>query len=329
MTKASGNDKPIARQKTEWLLPTPISYSGMPAERYWDFEDGEVFFGGLTLARTDLAQVILTEFATVYSNDWFMVPVPAETGTLSRVTLLEVHDIFGEVTEIRPAAVQDGGQRPWRFFELRGDPSVRQKVAPWVYVPRAVVGGEESRPVERVLFTRDEMANLAWGIEQIVETGAALPRDRAQHWNRVRDAFAAYTGEEAPEQPPETDEDDPAWVYRLLSTAPPHWVPFAPEVANNLPTGRLVRSRMGEWDLLGAAREALAGARGQIMDPTAPMVLQEEEVLRGGTEASRRYQTARAPDGRLLLWTSNAKRPAGGDRSSGRETDLIETRRRR
>lgn len=312
--------------KTEWLIPTPIAYSGMPAERFWDFEDGEVFFGGLTLEKTDLAQVILAEFATVYSNDWFMIPVPAETGTLSRITLLEVHDCFGDKTVVPPCATEDTGARPWRFFELTGDPSPGEGVAPWLYVPRAVSGGDHSRPVEAVTFVRDEMANLAWGIERAVESDAGMPLNRDQHWKRHRDNYPDYTGQgEAPEATGQSEEDA-AWRYRYLTTAPPHWVPFAPEVARDQATGRLVRSRMGEWDLLGADRERFAGPKGQIMDPTAPMVINEEEILRGGVLVSRRYESARTPDGRLVIWAARTKRPATSEPSSGRETDVIRTK---
>ena len=323
---AKGNAGEPQEQETLWLLPTPISYSGMPAERFWDFEDGEVFFGGITLEKTDLAQLVLTEFATVYSNDWFMMPVPVETGTLNRIISVEVFDTFGDVTRVNACATEDTGARPWRFFELAGDPSAKDGVAPWLYIPRGISGGDHSRPVELVMFTRDEMANLAWGIEQIVESPAGEPINRDQHWKRVRDDFPDYTGEgDLPEETGDPERDT-AWRYRLLTTAPPHWIPFAPEIINNIATGRLVRSRMGEWELLGTARDTLAGPQGRIMDPGAPMVVEEEELMRGGIEVARRYESARTPDGRLLIWASRRKRPASGEKSSGRVTDVIRTK---
>ncbi len=299
------------------LLPTPVRYSGMPADRFWDFEQGDVYFGGLGLERTDLAQLVLTEFATVYSNDWFMAPVPVRTGTLSRVTQVQARDIFGNTHILRPSAAKDKAKRPWRFFEMTGDPAATQNKSPWLYIPRAVVGGETGRPVESVTLTRDEQANLAWGIETRVESRAGLPVDRAQEWQRLRDSVPAYLGDDTP-------AGEGEWVYRLLNSAPPHWVPFAPEIAKNRVTGRLRRSRMGEWDLLGELKDQLAGPKGKIMDPNAPMTVNEETLLRGGTIIERRYQTARAPDGRLLLWASRTARPASGDRSSGRTTDQID-----
>ena len=45
----------------------------------------------------------------------------------------------------------------------------------------------ESRPIEEVLFLRDEMANLAWAVERLVESPAERPLNR----------FEAYAGTEA------------------------------------------------------------------------------------------------------------------------------------
>lgn len=322
ITSAKGNRAKSGRIHSNWMLPTPVAYSGMPAERFWDFEDGEVFFGGLNAEKTDLAQLVLTEFATVYSNDWFMLPLPTKTGTLSRIDKIVVTDVFGEKTVIKPSAANDGTKRPWRFFELKGDPSASQGLSPWLYLPRSVVGGEESQPVEEVVFTRDEMANLAWGIETKIEgpDGNVIRRD--QEWAKKRDQLLSYIG--ADEQDHQSNSDDPPWIYRLLSVAPPYWVPFLPEVINNVAQPNLVRARMREWDLLGDEKDNLAGAQGMLMVPDQPLSIHEEEIQEGGIKVTRHYQTARSPDGKLLLWSSIKKLPASGAITSGRETDKIE-----
>jgi hypothetical protein len=307
-----------------WLIPTPVRYAGMPAERFWAFEDGRVFFGGLSAGATDLAQLIVTEFAMVYSNDWFMLPVPVETGTLTRITALDVFDSFGERHRIQPAAVKDGQDRVWRFFELNNDPAAENGLSPWLYVPRAVLGGQEDRPVEQVIFTRDEMANLAWGIEQIIEGASGHRVSRRKQWLTHPAEVEAYLGNLDSAGHDQANKEDPAWVYRLLSVVPPYWAPFAPEVENDRVTNRLLRSRMGEWDLLGELKPLLAGAHGRILAPEAPMALQEEEIPRGAIEVTRAYQAARDSSGRLVVWVGRRKRPASGNRSSGRETDKVE-----
>lgn len=329
---ASDNAKGAGERRRQTLLPTRLGYAGMPAERFWDFEDGQVWFGGMTMEKTSLAQMILAEFATVYSNDWFLLPLRAARGSLVRVERITVHDTFGETTTVAPCAVRDGRGRSWRWFELTGDRSVAQGKAPWLFLPRAAAGGESGRAVERVFFTRDEGANLAWGIEEAVESAAALPIDRRQRWNKLRDQFASYVGRNDPALPDGEENAASAaseaarpWTYRLVTSVPPHWVPYQPEVdANNTVTGRLVRSRMREWDLLGEAKHDLAGARGLVMNPGAPGFVLDEELLRGGLVVERLYQSARAPDGSLRLWAGRRKTPGTGDRPSGRRTDAIE-----
>ena len=330
------------KAKTDYMLPSKLAYSGMPSDRLWDMEDGKVWLGGITAEKTSLAQMVLASFATIYSNDWFMVPVPAQRGSLTRVEEIKVHDTFGEVVSVKPCAVKDGKARNWRWFEMTGDSSAERGLAPWLFLPRAAAGGEEGRAVERVYFTRDEAANLAWGIEELVEGAAAQPVDRRQHWNRVRDRFDVYTGIDRSRRDEATtaaaisaqSEAKTPWEYRLVTPVPPHWVPYQPEVTEALgsgdkaasgavATGRLVRSRLQEWDLLGDAKPLLAGALGKVMDATARHYVADEELMRGGIVVERLYQTARAPDGSLRLWASRRKTPGSGDRPSGRQTDAI------
>jgi hypothetical protein len=56
-------------------LPAPVEYPGKPADRFWEFEDAAVHFGALTAGPTDLSRLLLVEFALIYGNDWFIVPV--------------------------------------------------------------------------------------------------------------------------------------------------------------------------------------------------------------------------------------------------------------
>ncbi len=324
--RSDASDETVTLQDPEplWLIPTPVRYAGMPADRFWDFEDGEVFFAGLTAQDTDLAQLIVTEFATVYSNDWYMLPLPVPVGSLTRVTSLKVVDTFGETHLVRPAAEEDGEDRVWRFFELSGDSSAEDGFSPWLYVPRTLLGGHEGPPVEKVVFTRDEMANLAWGIEEHIEGQSGHQVSRRTQWARHRDQVAAYLGSEDAEATGEPGADPP-WVYRLLTMVPPFWVPFTPEVGEDQrPTNRLLRGRMAEWDLLGDLKRELAGGQGLLLQPDGPMALQEQEIPRGAVEVTRSYQAARDPAGRLVLWAARRKRPSSGNRSSGRETDQIE-----
>ena len=69
---------------TETLIPTPVSFEGMPNTRWWAFEDGKTNFGEVKPDTTDLAKLLLMEFGLVYANDWFLVPCTAAAPAVDR-----------------------------------------------------------------------------------------------------------------------------------------------------------------------------------------------------------------------------------------------------
>ena len=310
---SSANGRAFAARPAQiedaWIVPARVRYAGMPARRFWDFENGVVFFGELEAEATDLPQLVLTEFATVYSDDWYVVPVPMPTGSLGRVVEVRVFDCFGESRVVTSAAVQDGANRAWRFFELTGDRSVESNLSPWLYVPRVADGLHQGPPIERTELMRDEAANLAWAIEEQVEQPDGSVRDRRQQWLALRETAGAGVA-------------DGAWRYVLEEQTPPFWLPLLPEVERQRVTGYLRRGRMRSWDELGTLATALAGPQGRMMAPAAPLRIHDETVPRGGVELTRAFQAARGADGRLVVWVGRRKRPAGVMRTSGRDTDV-------
>ena len=114
--------------KTFDFLPNHVTFRGMPDPRWWKFEDSLTDFGQLDVEHVDLAKLLVMEFALIFGNDWFLVPVPvtiagAAQGTLSRVTTLVVTDTFGTRTVIRPAEQTQvpAGASPWSMFKLAGN----------------------------------------------------------------------------------------------------------------------------------------------------------------------------------------------------------------
>ena len=91
------------------LLPAPVSYRGMPADRFWEIEDAPIRFGELTTGRTDLARLLLAEFALTYGNDWFVVPIDLPVGSIANIDALDVTDTFGETTAVPAAADEAPG----------------------------------------------------------------------------------------------------------------------------------------------------------------------------------------------------------------------------
>jgi len=56
----------------------------MPAHRHWEIEDSLVSFAGIEAGSTDIVRMLLTDFALVYGDDWFVVPFAATVGSGAR-----------------------------------------------------------------------------------------------------------------------------------------------------------------------------------------------------------------------------------------------------
>ena len=76
----------------------------MPAMRFWEFEDAQVDFGSVDAGPTDLARMLLVEFALTYGNDWFVIPIELDVGSLCRTRSLVITDTFGIRTLIKPSS---------------------------------------------------------------------------------------------------------------------------------------------------------------------------------------------------------------------------------
>ncbi len=297
-------------------IPTPMRYAGMPADRFWEREEGRVWFGGLQGGPADLARLVVAEFATVHGDDWFLVPLAVDEGSLVRVTSVRVVDCFGRSETIEPAARIDGPKRVFRMFELDGDDGPdTQSVGPWLFVVPSLVQVDHGRVIEQVDFARDEGANVAWAIEQIVENKLGHPVRRREAWLEQQ---AAATRAEATTAAPR----DATWRYLLQSTVPPHWIPLVPTRVANTEQVNLRRGKMQQWEDFPPA--VGAGPLSDVLQPGKVLRVCEEEVPREGIQVLRRWQLARDSEGRVHLWLGRRKRVGRGERASGLRFDIIE-----
>jgi hypothetical protein len=272
-------------------LPAPVTYPGMPSNRWWEFEDGRVWFGGVTSEAADLARLLLVQFASVHGNDWFHLPVDLEVGSVALVTALVVVDTFGQSTLVAPASVPD-----WRMFHVSGAP------ASLLVVPPVVGSSLEGSAVEEVLLARDEGANLAWAVERRVTGPAGNVIDR---YEQARGPVPVATAPEG------VDE-----YYRVMSAVPEHWIPLVPR-ADGLRSIRLHRGTMVRGD--GTEVRPL----GRLLEPERPLMIFEEEVPRSGLLVTRAWQLARSADGRTWTWIGRWARPGRGEAASNLRFDAL------
>ncbi|WP_440766369.1 hypothetical protein [Natronorubrum sp. DTA7] len=164
---------PSSDADEEWLVPTPITFPGMPSPRWWEVEDAGLLFGDVSLDGSNLVRTLVHEFALTYGNDWFRVPIEdVPVGALTRIPECTVTDSFG-VSE----SVTSGEDDKWRLFSHDLPNETHHQ---GLFLPPTVSDAIESDPIEEVLFGRDPMANLVFALERLVEGTTGEPIDRTE-----------------------------------------------------------------------------------------------------------------------------------------------------
>lgn len=294
---------------TRTAIPAPASFRGMPAARFWEFEDAQVNFASVDAGPTDLLRMLLVEFAVDYGNDWFVIPVELEVGSLYKTRSLVVGDTFGVRTLIKSASELREPFSTWRMFQhshLRSS-SLAGSARNLFFLPPALVKSLEGRPIEEVLFLRDEMANMAWGVERVIESATETQLNRS-----------GPRREESPPSPPTAEE---RLIYKLATEVPDNWVPLVPAKRS---TGmRLERGKVLRLD--GTLQ--FVEAQGHILNPDTDNKSRhgifEEEIPREGVRVTRSYQLARWLDGSTHVWLGRRKRVGSGEGSSGLRFDTL------
>ncbi|MET0145398.1 MAG: hypothetical protein ABW328_11535 [Ilumatobacteraceae bacterium] len=283
-------------------LPAPATFPGMAADRLWEFEDSRVYLGGIEAGPTDLARMALVEFSLAYGVDWFVLPLDVTAGSALWVHQLEVIDTFGRTTLVNGA-----GQPNWSMFSL-ATPGEQTFAANVFIVPPVVTHLLESDPLEEVALFRDEMANLVWGVERVVQGADGRPV------NRAREASAVSVRTQVP-----GDLGDAAIAYRLMTPVPDHWAPF---VAVPAPEGGVELERRPLLHFREDGTTDVTHPIGVLLNEGGPRLrLAEEEVPSDGAVVIRRYQLARTPDGGTALWIGRRKRVGEGEGWSGLRFD--------
>ena len=302
------------------FMPTPVEFAGMPLSRYWQLEDYQVDFGQLSAAKTDLARLLVAEFALVYSEDWFSVPLVAPRGSLVRVAGLTVTDVFGERFDIPQAGVSSAlewdtwttGHPTVSPLELALDqgPMLLAADQTLVFAPTAMAasGGPT---IEETLIARDEMANKVWGVEVFVSNTLGEPTSMSDFWDQ----------REEPRATPVV----PGLSYELMSRVPYNWIPFVPVVSedSDLPRSRSLEQVPFIREVGGEPVPIRPSGRLLMAPLDAPYRLNEENVNRVAQRVVRRFERARGPDGAVQLWVARSRGAAEPQAPSGLTFDSL------
>jgi hypothetical protein len=291
-------------------IPAPVSFRGMPTARFWEFEDAQIDFGLVDAGPTDLARMLLVEFSITYGNDWFVIPIELDVGSLYRCRSLVIEDTFGVRTLIKPSSELGKPNSTWRMFQqshTRGS-GLKEPASNLFFLTPSLLKGLESRPIEEVLFLRDEMANMAWGVERIIESAIEQPLNRFEQQRELTP------------QPLERSDQNKL-IYKLVTEVPDNWVPLLP-----VKSSEGLRLRRGTVLRVDGPPEFVT-AQGRILNPDGTsdqgLGIFEEEIPREGVRVTRSYQYTRWFDGSTHLWIGRRKQIGSGEGSSGLRFDVI------
>ena len=277
---------------TDEALPSTIRYGGLPADRFWEMEDARVDLGSTEVSTLDTGRLLLIAFATVYGNDWFVVPCEAPAGSLTVVDQVLVRDVFGRNHLIERAGRADAS---WSMFTLHSPDPDHRAASGLLIMPTE--RGHAGEPLERVGLTRDELANLAWAVEHRYTDGRGDPVDR----------------HDAAPTPPAAVEAGALPVYGVQTEVPGNWFPLVPEAVRP----SVIRFRLANLN----APELNSRPAGRLL--VDDLWVHEEEVPREGASVSRRPVLARWFDGSWHAWVRREKAPGTGESSSGLAFDTV------
>jgi hypothetical protein len=320
------------------MLPTQVSWNGMPSTRWWEFEDQQTNFGDIKPDTTDLAKLLLIEFGLVYANDWFLIPFTVPAGSIAAIRGMAVTNVFGERTWIEAAGRGDDDDwQRWAMFLLSIKGSGHEPADTSLVILPVAQQVLEGRPLEDVMLARDEMANMVWAIEKAITlpSGEPKPGSEAAYETRaffLRD-FERRHGH-LPQSPPLAE--GAKIRYRVMSDVPEHWIPMIPVHVDGdnreVQLQRAAMLRILEGDSVGGQpvdpspvrpRTSLLRVGLDGPGPATRYLVHEEEVPRAGIRVTQAFQRTRWRDGRAWVWLGIGKQTGRGEGSSGLAFDRI------
>jgi hypothetical protein len=309
-------------------IPIPVSFAGMPNTRWWSFEDHAINFGDIDASTTDLAKLLFMEFALVYSNDWFVIPCTLPLGALAQVRGMAITNVFGERLWVE--AADQGSENAWGRWSMftinvRNAPVGESSADTTLLLLPTVAGAQPGPTLEEVFLVRDEVADMAWGVERTVPlaTGVSRPGNEV-----AKQTFSFLQGliPGGGTPPPMTANVR----YQAMNSVPENWIPLIPvHIPNNnreIQLQRAAMPRILNGDPGPAVKvQPLTSLLRQGLDltPAQPYFLHEEEVPRAGARLTQYYTRSRWSNGQVYTWLRVEKQTGRGEASSGLAFDRL------
>ena len=308
------------------VIPTSVTYPGMPSARFWEIEDRTVNMGEIQTFTTDTAKMIFAQFGLLYSNDWLSFSLDVPVGCLAQINALIVTDVFGQHTII-PHVHERKPDEFWGLFQLH-DLMFDQghQNDSWLFIPPVVTRVQKSQPLEKVVLIRDEMANMVWAIENTIPDGNGEGTDGFEHAQRVKRLMQSLISQKVEHDLIENEADI---KYILASTVPENWIPFIPIKNETIGSGsrsiQLQRAAMPRI-IPGFPTRRIQPHTSILKEGNfnAPYYVYEEEVPRSGAIINTQWKRTRWHDGSIVVWLGREKTNGRGEKSSGLKFDYLD-----
>ena len=188
----------------------------------------------------------------------------------------------------------------------------------------------EERPLEEIALVRDEVANMVWGIENMVPLPNGIAKRGRQTGIELRQHMVRIVEHESETVPPPPPVEFKAPVrYEIMNTVPENWIPFIPvhlETDNRqiqLQRASLLRIIEGDAEPVKIKpRTALLRFGLDEVDVQRYFIF-EEEVPRTGVVVAQSFQRTRWYGGRVFNWVGVRKSTGRGEGSSGLAFDQL------
>jgi hypothetical protein len=309
----------------ETIIPGNVRFPGMPSPRFWDFESSELSFSDLKLDKRDLVKALCADFMLIHGVDWFAFELAQPTGTLSRIDSLVVTDVFGGRTlvERADAGASGPGATRWTMFSNTQPVTAAAPsgLADFFVVPPSAGPSLSSGPnLEEVRFARDEMANMAFGVERVTMSPLGGPRRGVE-----RDAAV---DERAPVATPPSEDTQSPLRYLIESKVPVQYIPLVavPVSPGSATDPSIVLEKAGILRPKADGTYDVVLATGRILNPESvgtsePYRILEEQVPRSGVTVRRTVFRSRWRDGSTHVWIARRAQTGEGEVQAGLQFD--------
>ena len=311
---------------TSSYIPVRIQFKGMPVSRWWEFEYASLDIGNMMIGKQDMLKMMIQNFGQIYSNDWLILPLALPVGSICEIKHMLVTDVFGKHTLVNPAGTgQDNEWQRWSMFNLNivGEQPVPGDLR--LLIPPSTLNRLESEPFEKVIFLKDEMANMVWAIEDRIPDGIKGGTEGKLGELNLHNYFRKNNFYEASQ--PSLNPNNAEISFKLSNSLPEYWIPFIPVKDTSPSDNRSIKYRRAKFKRIidGINTDDYVSPRTSILKPSNsdPYFLNEEEILKPGLIVKSTFQRARWYNGEVVTWMGRSRTNGRGEGRSGLKFDQI------